>query len=103
MDAFSDTLSNSFYSRFASRVSLLSWSASPLMPMQAYDYLTTLDREVSLIWASPWSIAKVLFLLTRYLPFADVAVISYGANSRSVHMGDLTNTNHRSFHPQRLS
>lgn len=33
-----------------------------------YDYILTLEREVSLIWLSPWSSTKILFVLTRYSP-----------------------------------
>ncbi|KAF5348772.1 hypothetical protein D9756_009740 [Leucocoprinus leucothites] len=36
-----------------------------------YDYLLTLNLEVQLIWESPWSIPKALFLLNRYLPFLE--------------------------------
>ena len=41
---------------------------------QVYDYLSTLPREVSLIWPAQWSVMKVLFLVTRYLPFIDLVV-----------------------------
>ncbi|PFH48718.1 hypothetical protein AMATHDRAFT_64730 [Amanita thiersii Skay4041] len=41
------------------------------------DYLLTFDWEVSLIWDSPWSAVKVLFLLTRYIPFMDVTTTLY--------------------------
>ncbi|PFH48724.1 hypothetical protein AMATHDRAFT_49278 [Amanita thiersii Skay4041] len=37
-----------------------------------YDYLLTFDSEVALIWKSPWSLVKVLFLIMRYAPFVDV-------------------------------
>jgi len=43
----------------------------------AYDYTLTLDLEVSLIWAAPWSIPKVLFLLTRYLLVINLTAIMY--------------------------
>ncbi|GJE95971.1 hypothetical protein PsYK624_121640 [Phanerochaete sordida] len=33
-----------------------------------YDWLLTLAREVELVWRSPWSAIKVLFLVTRYTP-----------------------------------
>ncbi|KAF7373674.1 hypothetical protein MSAN_00578400 [Mycena sanguinolenta] len=33
-----------------------------------YDYLTTLDQEVELMWFKPMSFMKVLFFLNRYLP-----------------------------------
>jgi hypothetical protein len=41
---------------------------------KAYDHLLTLDLEISQIWSSKWTITKVLFLITRYLPYVDGAV-----------------------------
>lgn len=35
------------------------------------------DQEVSLIWGSQWTLVKVLYLLSRYMPFVDVTVVSY--------------------------
>jgi len=40
-----------------------------------YDYCLTFNMERSLLWTSPWSVAKVLFLLTRYLPFVDTTIV----------------------------
>ncbi|KZP03451.1 hypothetical protein FIBSPDRAFT_1055280 [Athelia psychrophila] len=40
-----------------------------------YDYILTFNSEVTLIWGEPWKSLKVLFLLSRYLPFADTAVL----------------------------
>lgn len=45
--------------------------------MLIYDYLLTLDLEVKLIWKADWNLGKFLFLLTRYLPFFDTAVVLY--------------------------
>ncbi|KAF8639307.1 hypothetical protein AX17_001588, partial [Amanita inopinata Kibby_2008] len=42
-----------------------------------YDFLLTFGQEVSLIWWSKWSIVKVLFLLSRYMPFVDIIVVTY--------------------------
>ncbi|KAH8102197.1 hypothetical protein BXZ70DRAFT_59617 [Cristinia sonorae] len=42
-----------------------------------YDYLLTLGREIRYIWPAEWSIVKVLYILTRYLAFADVALALY--------------------------
>ncbi|KAK7682860.1 hypothetical protein QCA50_014246 [Cerrena zonata] len=42
-----------------------------------YDYLLTFNVEKSLIWPSRWNIMKVLFLLTRYLPFVDVTLVLF--------------------------
>ncbi|KZP31925.1 hypothetical protein FIBSPDRAFT_882815 [Athelia psychrophila] len=40
-----------------------------------YDYILTFNSEVSLIWGEPWKSLKILFLLSRYLPFADTTLI----------------------------
>jgi len=34
-------------------------------------------REINLIWFSPWTYTKVLFLLVRYLTFADTFLLLY--------------------------
>ncbi|EJC98748.1 uncharacterized protein FOMMEDRAFT_170954 [Fomitiporia mediterranea MF3/22] len=39
-----------------------------------YDYLLTFEDELVLIWDSTWSLAKGLFLATRYLPFIDLSI-----------------------------
>ncbi|KAI0061164.1 hypothetical protein BV25DRAFT_1827037 [Artomyces pyxidatus] len=39
-----------------------------------YDWLILLGDEVTLVWPSRWTIPKVLFLLSRYLPFIDLSV-----------------------------
>ncbi|KZP25105.1 hypothetical protein FIBSPDRAFT_1041606 [Athelia psychrophila] len=39
-----------------------------------YDYILTFNSEVTLIWGEPWKLLKILFLLSRYLPFADTTV-----------------------------
>jgi len=40
-----------------------------------YDYGLTLHREIKLIWFSRWSYTKVLFLLVRYMTFADTYLL----------------------------
>jgi len=42
-----------------------------------YDYMLTLELEVSLFWKAPWKLSKVLFLFTRYLPFATMGLLLY--------------------------
>lgn len=37
--------------------------------LAVYDYLLNFGREVTLIWLSPWTYTKVLYLVVRYLPF----------------------------------
>ncbi|PFH47895.1 hypothetical protein AMATHDRAFT_66576 [Amanita thiersii Skay4041] len=43
-----------------------------------YDHLITLDREIDLIWMSPWSTGKVLFILNRYYTLTSVLINNYG-------------------------
>jgi hypothetical protein len=40
-----------------------------------YDFFITLCSEIRLIWDSPRTMIKVLFLIQRYLPFVDVALV----------------------------
>jgi len=42
-----------------------------------FDYLLTFPQEVSLIWPSRWTLIKVLFLLTRYMPFVEAGMGAY--------------------------
>ncbi|KAJ7662119.1 hypothetical protein DFH06DRAFT_365779 [Mycena polygramma] len=42
-----------------------------------FDYILTLDAEISFMWSSKWSLARVLFFLTRYSPVFDVPVEMY--------------------------
>lgn len=36
-----------------------------------------LDVEIRYAWSSPWNLGKVLFFLTRYPVFFDVALMLY--------------------------
>ncbi len=51
---------------------------------KAHDYFLTLNAEVSLIWPSRFNFVKVLFLLTRYMPFVDVSLVLYCESSNVV-------------------
>lgn len=42
-----------------------------------YDYLITFEREVVLVWRSPWSAIKILFFVTRYAPVFGVSAALY--------------------------
>jgi len=42
-----------------------------------YDYFLTLSMEASLVWPAPWTPTKVLFYITRYLPFIDSITTLY--------------------------
>ncbi|KAK0502839.1 hypothetical protein EDD18DRAFT_608655 [Armillaria luteobubalina] len=40
-----------------------------------YEWLTLFDREVSLMWNSPWNLVKVLYLISRYSPILAIAPV----------------------------
>ncbi|KAF8978667.1 hypothetical protein BDQ17DRAFT_1249399, partial [Cyathus striatus] len=42
-----------------------------------YEYFITLDSEINFIWGSRWSMMKILYMLTRYLPFSDTSLIIF--------------------------
>ncbi|EDR01625.1 uncharacterized protein LACBIDRAFT_333115 [Laccaria bicolor S238N-H82] len=42
-----------------------------------YEYLLNLDLEVEHIWSSRWNTIKVLYLLTRYMPFLNIISVLY--------------------------
>jgi len=39
-----------------------------------FDWSLTLDSEIKFIWDSPWNLGRILFFLTRYPPFINVAL-----------------------------
>ncbi|GJJ08918.1 hypothetical protein Clacol_003138 [Clathrus columnatus] len=41
-----------------------------------HDYLLTLERERALVWRSPWSLAKILFLVNRYSQIFDIVLMN---------------------------
>ena len=43
-------------------------------PPKVYDWLLILPQEVEYIWRAPWNWSKVLYLLTRYISFAPLAL-----------------------------
>jgi Family of unknown function (DUF6533) len=51
--------------------------ACALFPYQVYDHSLTMGLEMSLVWPSPWSLGKVLYFLTAYLPFADSGMLLF--------------------------
>ena len=42
---------------------------------KVYDYILTFNMEKTLMWNAPWSVAKVLFFLTRYMVFSDITIV----------------------------
>jgi len=43
-----------------------------------YDWLLVLPQEVNYIWCASWKWTKVLYLLTRYIPFAGMGLMLLG-------------------------
>ncbi|KAF9500213.1 hypothetical protein BDN71DRAFT_1188592 [Pleurotus eryngii] len=64
-------------------IASLSWNQqSTYLPIAGaglfiYDYVLTLGDEARHVWTAPWSLGKILFLLTRYPTFIDVALALY--------------------------
>lgn len=52
-----------------------------------YDYAITFGMEVELIWMSPWNVMKILYLIQRYMPFVDSAIIPLPRTLRPLHRG----------------
>ncbi|KAJ3562216.1 hypothetical protein NP233_g9714 [Leucocoprinus birnbaumii] len=48
-----------------------------------FDWLVTLDLEVSLVWNSRWTITKIVYLINRYLPVLDFSLPYYFRSSRN--------------------
>ncbi|KAJ7065626.1 hypothetical protein C8F01DRAFT_1366576 [Mycena amicta] len=75
------------------RVQMVKYCDLAAIILLSFDYLLTVDLEVwmllpssvfvqtftqkSLVWPSRWSISKVLFILSRYLPFVEVPLCIY--------------------------
>ncbi|KAJ7777960.1 hypothetical protein DFH07DRAFT_951039 [Mycena maculata] len=51
--------------------------ASNLQTVRLFDYILTVELEVSLMWSSNWSLPKLLFFLSRYSPLFDVPMLLY--------------------------
>jgi len=60
-----------------SRLQIVKYMNFASLAVFVYDYLLTLELELTLIWSSDWSIGKILFLLSRYSTFIDVPLILY--------------------------
>ncbi|KAK0240558.1 hypothetical protein EDD85DRAFT_950412 [Armillaria nabsnona] len=42
--------------------------------LMIHEWAILFDQEVSLMWQSPWSLVKVLYLISRYSPILDVVI-----------------------------
>ncbi|KAJ6570130.1 hypothetical protein DFH09DRAFT_1313334 [Mycena vulgaris] len=40
-----------------------------------FDYLLSLELEISLVWGSKWTLSKIFYMLARYPPFIDVPLV----------------------------
>ncbi|KAJ7115357.1 hypothetical protein C8R44DRAFT_223330 [Mycena epipterygia] len=61
----------------ASRVQIVKYGYIGSLTILFFDYFLTLNLEATLVWPSRLSISKVLFLLSRYLPFLEVPLSGY--------------------------
>ncbi|KAJ7872686.1 hypothetical protein B0H13DRAFT_2349342 [Mycena leptocephala] len=61
----------------ASRIQIVKYCHVGAIAILFFDYLLTLHMETTLVWPSRWSISKVLFMLSRYLPFVEVPLSLY--------------------------
>ncbi|KAG1720996.1 hypothetical protein EDB19DRAFT_1917599 [Suillus lakei] len=43
-----------------------------------FDYFITVSEEVQWTWFKPWDVTRVIFIISRYLPFASVGMTAYG-------------------------
>ncbi|KAF8996796.1 hypothetical protein BDQ17DRAFT_1249420, partial [Cyathus striatus] len=41
-----------------------------------YEYFITLDLEVKFVWNAPWTFIKIIYIMTRYLPFVEISLMS---------------------------
>ncbi|KAG2048252.1 hypothetical protein BDR06DRAFT_783732 [Suillus hirtellus] len=44
-----------------------------------FDYCITFSEEVQCTWFKPWDLTRVIFIISRYLPFAGVGMTAYDA------------------------
>ncbi|EIN09078.1 hypothetical protein PUNSTDRAFT_134251 [Punctularia strigosozonata HHB-11173 SS5] len=52
-------------------VQFANYSIAASLPLLIYDFLLTLEDEVSLIWGSKLSWIKILYFMNRIAPFSD--------------------------------
>ncbi|KAJ7473948.1 hypothetical protein FB451DRAFT_1466370 [Mycena latifolia] len=61
----------------ASRLQIVKYADIASIALLFFEYSLTLNFEKTLVWPSRLSISKILFLLSRYLPFFEVPLILY--------------------------
>ncbi|KAF8978189.1 hypothetical protein BDQ17DRAFT_1265925, partial [Cyathus striatus] len=40
-----------------------------------YEYFITFPLELKYIWNAPWGFIKIVYLITKYLPFSDTSLV----------------------------
>ncbi|KAJ7159780.1 hypothetical protein C8R46DRAFT_1287448 [Mycena filopes] len=73
----------------ASRIQAVKYSDVASIALLAFEYFLTFNLELTLIWPSKWTVSKSLFVLSRYLPFAEVPLTLYYVFAR---MGTVPQT-----------
>ncbi|KAJ6515369.1 hypothetical protein C8R45DRAFT_1086583 [Mycena sanguinolenta] len=61
----------------AMRIQLVKYFCAASLTLLGYDWLTCLEREVETVWGSPWKGAKILYLLSRYIPLVNLSSALY--------------------------
>ncbi|KAJ7193463.1 hypothetical protein GGX14DRAFT_577251 [Mycena pura] len=59
------------------RLQMVKYSDMAAIALLFFDYFLTLNLEKTLVWPSRWSISKILFVFSRYLPFVEVPLCVY--------------------------
>jgi hypothetical protein len=54
---------------------LVPYTVTACSALLVFDYLCTLDLEITYVWSGPWTLANYLYILNRYLPFIDTLII----------------------------
>jgi len=52
---------------------LVTYVTVSFFSLMTYDWITSLEREVTRIWCSKWSLVKVLYLYAKYAPFVSMS------------------------------
>jgi len=52
----------------------VSYVKAGFLALLTYDFFLSLPHEISYIWFSKWGLVKILYFITRYLPFVDTTL-----------------------------
>jgi len=73
---------------------------------QVFDHILTLPNEIILVWRAPWSIGKILYLITKYLVIVEMILnlicrnisiyLAFLINNSTVHLAPIS-------HPKRCA